>query len=50
MNNVSWDDYFMGIAVMASLRSKDENTKVGACIVGKDNRILSTGFMELLES
>lgn len=44
MNNVSWDDYFMGIAVMASLRSKDENTKVGACIVGKGNRILSTGF------
>lgn len=44
MSNVSWDDYFMGIAVMASLRSKDENTKVGACIVSKDNRILSTGF------
>ena len=44
MSHVSWDDYFMGIAFMASLRSKDENTKVGACIVDKDNRILSTGF------
>ena len=44
MSYVSWDDYFMGIAFMASLRSKDENTKVGACIVDKDNRILSTGF------
>lgn len=44
MECVSWDDYFMGIAIMAGLRSKDENTKVGACIVSKDNRILSTGF------
>lgn len=44
MENISWDSYFMGIAYMASLRSKDINTKVGACIVDKDNRILSTGF------
>ena len=44
MNNISWDSYFMGIAYMAGLRSKDINTKVGACIVTEDNRILSTGF------
>lgn len=44
MENISWDSYFMGIAYMASLRSKDRNTKVGACLVDKDNRILSTGF------
>lgn len=44
MNNISWDSYFMGIAYIAGLRSKDINTKVGACIVTEDNRILSTGF------
>ena len=44
MNYITWDSYFMGIAYMAGLRSKDINTKVGACIVSKDNRILSTGF------
>ena len=44
MNYITWDSYFMGIAYMAGLRSKDVNTKVGACIVSKDNRILSTGY------
>ena len=43
-NNISWDDYFMGIAVAASLRSKDLGTKVGCCIASYDNRILSTGY------
>ncbi len=41
---ISWDEYFMGVALLASLRSKDPNTQVGACIVDKDNRILSTGY------
>lgn len=40
---ISWDEYFMGVAVLASKRSKDPNTQVGACIV-KDNVILSTGY------
>ncbi len=41
---ISWDDYFMGVALLASKRSKDPSTQVGACIVDEDNRILSTGY------
>jgi len=41
---ISWDDYFMGVAILSSYRSKDPNTQVGACIVGEDNRIISTGY------
>lgn len=41
---ISWDEYFMGIAVLASKRSKDPNTQVGACIVDENNIILSTGY------
>lgn len=41
---ISWDEYFMGVALLASQRSKDPNTQVGACIVDKSKRILSTGY------
>lgn len=41
---ISWDEYFMGIAHLAGMRSKDPNTQVGACIVSKDNKILSMGY------
>ena len=41
---ISWDEYFMGVAVLAAKRSKDPNTQVGACIVNKRKRILSTGY------
>ncbi len=41
---LSWDEYFMGIASLSALRSKDPSTQVGACIVNKDNRILSMGY------
>ena len=41
---LSWDEYFMGIAVLSSMRSKDPSTQVGACIVNKDRRILSMGY------
>ena len=43
-NNISWDEYFMGIALLAARRSKDPNTQVGACIVSQDNIIISTGY------
>ena len=43
-NYISWDEYFMGVALLAAMRSKDPSTQVGACIVDKDNRILSTGY------
>lgn len=41
---LSWDEYFMGISSMAGMRSKDPHTQVGACIVGKDHKILSIGY------
>ena len=41
---ISWDEYFMGVAMLASLRSKDPSTQVGACIIDKSKRILSTGY------
>ena len=41
---LSWDEYFMAIANLSSMRSKDPSTQVGACIVGHDNRILSIGY------
>ena len=41
---ISWDEYFMGIAALSALRSKDPNSQVGACIVSKDNKILSMGY------
>lgn len=40
---LSWDEYFMSIAVISAMRSKDPSTQVGACIV-KNNRILSIGY------
>ncbi|MBQ1415469.1 MAG: dCMP deaminase family protein [Lachnospiraceae bacterium] len=41
---ISWDEYFMGVAKLACMRSKDPNTQVGACIVSDDNKILSIGY------
>ena len=41
---ISWDEYFMAIAKLSSMRSKDPSTQVGACIVSSDNRILSIGY------
>ena len=41
---ISWDEYFMGVSLLAAKRSKDPNTQVGACIVDNNNIILSTGY------
>lgn len=43
-NYISWNEYFMAIARLSAMRSKDPNTQVGACIVSEDNRILSIGY------
>ena len=43
-NYISWDEYFMGIALLSGERSKDPNSQVGACIVSPDNKILSIGY------
>lgn len=46
MNNnyISWDEYFMGVAVLSSKRSKDPSTTVGACIVNPKKRIVGIGY------
>ena len=41
---VSWDAYFMGVALLSAQRSKDNNTQVGSCIVNPHNKILSMGY------
>lgn len=41
---LSWDDYFMSVAHLSALRSKDPNTQVGACIVNEDNVIVGMGY------
>ena len=44
MDYISWDEYFMGIAYLSAMRSKDPNTQVGAYIVSRENKILSVGY------
>lgn len=41
---IDWDTYFMGVALLSSLRSKDPNTQVGACIVDGDKHIIGVGY------
>lgn len=41
---ISWDQYFMSIAMLSAFRSKDPVTKVGACIVSKTNHVLALGY------
>ena len=41
---ISWDEYFMGVAILSAQRSKDPGTQVGACIVSDENRIMTVGY------
>lgn len=41
---ISWDEYFMGIALLSAKKSKDPSTQVGACIVDDDNKVVSIGY------
>lgn len=41
---IKWNEYFMGIAILTAMRSKDPSTQVGSCLVDKHNRIISTGY------
>ena len=41
---ISWDQYFMGVALLSAKRSKDPNTQVGACIINTDKRIIGIGY------
>ena len=41
---ISWDEYFMGVALLSAKRSKDPSTQVGACIVNNKNKIVGAGY------
>ena len=41
---ITWDEYFMGVAVLSSLRSKDPSTQVGACVASPKNKVLTMGY------
>ena len=43
-NYISWDEYFMGLALLSAQRSKDPSTQVGACIANKDNKVMGLGY------
>ena len=43
-NYISWDEYFMGIAMLSAQRSKDASTQVGACIVNEEKKIVAVGY------
>lgn len=43
-NYINWDDYFMGLALLSAMRSKDPNTQVGACIVNDNKRVVGIGY------
>jgi dCMP deaminase len=44
LDYLSWDEYFMGIAQLSALRSKDPSTQVGACIVDGNHKVVSIGY------
>lgn len=44
LDYITWDEYFMGVAILSAQRSKDPNTQVGACIVSEDKKIIGVGY------
>ena len=43
-NTLTWDEYFMGLAHLSALRSKDPSTQVGAAIIDENHRVVSVGY------
>ena len=43
-NYIGWDSYFMKIAEISTLRSKDPKSQVGACVVNAENKIVGMGY------
>ena len=41
---LSWDEYFMAVALLSGMRSKDPNTQVGACVANAQNKIVGVGY------
>jgi len=44
LNYLSWDEYFMAVALLSAQRSKDPNTQVGACVANEQNKIVGVGY------
>lgn len=44
LDYISWDEYFMGVALLSAQRSKDPSTQVGACIASSDNKVITMGY------
>ena len=44
MDVLSWDEYFMGLAHLSAMRSKDPSTQVGAVIESGEHRVVSIGY------
>ncbi len=44
LDTLTWDEYFMGLAHLSALRSKDPNTQVGAAIVDENHKVVSVGY------
>lgn len=44
MDYLTWDEYFMGMALLSAKRSKDPQTQVGACIVNEDKKVVGLGY------
>ena len=44
MDRITWDEYFMSIALLSAKRSADPSTQVGACIVDSSNKVVSIGY------
>ena len=44
LNYLSWDEYFMAVALLSAQRSKDPNTQVGACVANAQNKIVGVGY------
>ncbi len=44
MNNLTWNEYYMGVAILTSYRSKDPSTKVGTCIINSDFKVVAIGY------
>ncbi len=43
-SKLNWDEYFILLAMLASYRSKDPNTKVGCVFVDKNHHQISMGY------
>ena len=41
---LSWDEYFMGLAHLSAMRSKDPSTQVGAVIVDQEHKVVGIGY------